>query len=100
MRFLLLLPLLLGAALSVAAELPAEVADHLARRELCQHFRDEPWPEGNSLEDRERRSHIVSQIDSNCTGLEQAGQDLRRRYIGQPSVIRELDRSSVSVPSQ
>jgi hypothetical protein len=46
------LGLLLAASPSWAAEsYPQDVAEYIERRETCEHFREEPWPEGSSAED-------------------------------------------------
>jgi hypothetical protein len=45
------------------------------RRELCEHFRAEPWPEGQSVEDKERRAFIAGQLDRYCKDTRQALRD-------------------------
>lgn len=60
---LTLVPMLLAVTLA-AKEVPHDVAEFLRRAELCAHFRQEPWPEGKSAEDAERREFIVKQIEA------------------------------------
>jgi hypothetical protein len=35
---------------------------------LCEHFRQEPWPEGASDEGRERRAFLARQLERFCGG--------------------------------
>ncbi len=59
MRNILARFFLLATPILAVAELPKEVAEFVERRELCEHFRQEPWPEGTSTEEHERRDFIV-----------------------------------------
>ena len=83
---------LLAAPILAAAELPKEVAEFVDRRELCEHFRQEPWPEGTSTEEHERRDFIVNQIKQFCTGSDEVAQKLRRKYKNEQAVIEKLDK--------
>jgi hypothetical protein len=53
----------------------SQLAPCIQQRELCAHFRAEPWPEGSSVEDKERRDFIAGQLDRYCTGTSQAVRD-------------------------
>ena len=86
---LIFVPILLTAALATE-EVPKDVAEFLRRGELCDHFRQEPWPEGGSEEERERREFITKQIEELCTGLPEAGSSLREKYRGKSSVLEKL----------
>lgn len=67
MRNILALFFMLAATELAAAELPKDVVDINERHELCEHFQQEPWPEGTSTEEHERRDFIVNQIKQFCT---------------------------------
>ncbi len=71
--------------------MPQDVGEFLRRAELCVHFRQEPWPEGKSAEDAERRDFIVRNIEQFCTGLAEEDRSLREKYRGESSVIKALD---------
>lgn len=76
-----------------AEQVPSDVAEFLRRTELCAHFRQEPWPEGKSAADTERRGFIVNQIEEFCTDLPEAKRNLRDKYLDHPSVISELNKA-------
>lgn len=82
--------LLSGSALAAEAY-PQEVATYIERRELCEHFRQEPWPEGASAEDRQRREFIASQWDRYCRGSDQALRELKRKYKANQAVMDRLE---------
>lgn len=89
---LTLVPILLAPTLA-AAEVPHDVAEFLQRAELCTHFRQEPWPEGQSAEESERRKFIVKQIEEFCTGLPEANRKLRDKHLREPAVINKLNKA-------
>ena len=43
-------------------ELPHEVRVFTERREACDHFRGEPWPEGGHDDDRARRKELTAKM--------------------------------------
>ncbi len=92
MRNILALFFLLATPILAAAELPKEVLKLIEQRELCEHFRQEPWPEGMSIEESERRDFIVNQIKQFCTDFYEASQKLRRKYRNEHAVIEKLDK--------
>ena len=89
---LTLVPILLAPTLA-AEQVPHDVAEFLRRTELCAHFRQEPWPEGKSEADTERREFIVDQIEEFCTDLPEANRNLREKYFDDPSVISGLNKA-------
>ncbi len=89
---LTLVPILLAPTLA-AEQVPHDVAEFLRRTELCAHFRQEPWPEGKSAADTERREFIVNKIEEFCTDLPEANRNLRKKYFDDPSVISELNKA-------
>jgi len=48
--------------------LPDEVTEFIEQRTLCEHFRAEPWSEGNTSEELERREFLIEQSQRYCTG--------------------------------
>ena len=55
-------------------DLPKDVRDFVARRDICQHFLgEEPY-------DAERRRYLEEAIRENCSGTEKRYQSLRKRY--------------------
>lgn len=74
-----------------AENMPKDVAEFLKRGELCEHFRQEPWPEGESEEETERRKFIAKQIEEFCTGLPETRLNLQEKYRGKPSVLEKLN---------
>jgi hypothetical protein len=94
MRSLYVLALLLVTPLVAGEGFPADVTEFLNRRGLCEHFRQEPVPEGGSNEEIERRTFIASKIDQFCTGLNEAEANLRHKYRSQRAVINRLEEHS------
>ncbi len=88
------LALLIGvlwAGASLAEEgYPADVAQYIERRELCVHFQQEPWPEGASVGEEERRAFIASQLERNCKGSDEAGRALKNKYRNNQAVMDAL----------
>lgn len=78
------------ARVSAGAALPADVRAFIEDRDLCDHFRSEPWPEGDSAQDRARRRELVEGVRTACAGTDRRLTDLRRRYAGDATVIRAL----------
>ncbi|MGH8354225.1 MAG: hypothetical protein ACRERY_11970 [Pseudomonas sp.] len=81
---------LFAASLFAAENLPHEVADFIERREVCEHFRQEPWPEGASVEDTERRAFIAGQFERFCRGSDNAIQELKKKYENDRAVMERL----------
>lgn len=69
---------------------PVEVRAFLDDRDTCEHFRDEPWPESDSTEDRARRRRLIEGIRKSCAGTDHALADLLVRYRDDPAVMRLL----------
>lgn len=84
--------LLMPATLLAAQKYPPEVARYLERRELCEHFRGEPWPEGSSPADKGRREFLVRQFKRYCKGSDAALRELQRKYRNNRSVVERLDK--------
>lgn len=71
--------------------LPHDVERFIERREVCEHFRGEPWPEGSTREDAERRSFVARELEKHCAGSDAQLAALRRKYRNDKTVIRTLE---------
>jgi alpha-D-ribose 1-methylphosphonate 5-phosphate C-P lyase len=70
---------------SVAADgHPPEVAKYIERCEICEHFRQEPWPEGSTVDDKERREFLVSQFERYCKGTDKCYWRTKEKVQEQP----------------
>ena len=69
---------------------PADVRAFVDDRDLCDHFRGEPWPEGDSAEDRARRQEIVEGVRTACAGTDRRLDALKHRYRDDQGVMRVL----------
>ena len=82
-----------GLASNVVAgeyQLPSEVDDYLHERNLCEHFRGEPF-EGNSPEQIERRKFIFESLEIYCAGTDRRLAALKRRYKDNTVVMEKLN---------
>lgn len=96
-QWLAVLGVLCTGASSAEGSYPREVSDYIERREICEHFRQEPWPEGPSTEDKERREFITAQSDRYCKGTDQAIRALQRKYKNDKSVIERLGKYETDI---
>lgn len=83
--------LLWAGAPSAAEGVPRDVAEYVARREVCEHFRQEPWPEGSSAEDKDRREFIARQLAGACSGADRALRELKEKYGKDRAVMDRLN---------
>ncbi|AKU13309.1 hypothetical protein AzCIB_3416 [Azoarcus sp. CIB] len=88
--------LLSGAALATEIY-PQEVSEYIERREVCEHFRAEPWPEGDSSEERERRDFIAAQLHQHCMGSDKALRELIAKYRDSRVVMDRLERYEADI---
>ncbi len=65
--------------------IPGDVANFIQRRDVCDHFRGEPY-EG----DPERRRFVEQQSNRYCTGTDRELAALRRKYSANPAVLDRL----------
>jgi hypothetical protein len=96
-QWLVVLGVLCPTALLAEESYPLEVSDYIERREVCEHFRQEPWPEGSSTEDKGRREFIAAQSDRYCKGTDQAIRELKRKYKNDKSVIKRLEKYETDI---
>ncbi len=61
-------------------ELPDEVAAFVELRDGCDHFRGEPWPEGDDPGSKSRRQFILQNLKETCTGTDRQLRKLRSKY--------------------
>lgn len=88
--------LLAGAALATEIY-PQDVSGYIERREVCEHFRGEPWPEGASNEERERRDFLAAQLNRYCKGSDQAIRELKAKYGDNRVVMDRLERYEAEI---
>jgi hypothetical protein len=92
---------LLLAVTSLATEgYPQEVAEYIERREICEHFRQEPWPEGSSAAEKERRAFIAGQFELYCKGSDQTIRELKSKYKNNQTVIDRLEKYETKIEEQ
>ena len=72
-----------------APALPDEVASYVEERELCEHFRSEPF-EGSEPAQLERREFLRQSIDIHCAGTDRRLAALKRRYRHDAAVMAAL----------
>ena len=72
------------------SNLPTDVKSFVEQRDGCDHFRGEPWPEGNDPEDKERRDFISKNLDNLCTGTDKSLKALRNKYRDDRAVAELL----------
>lgn len=85
MRLMLPLLALIAASPATAADLPPDVANFLARRERCDHFR------GEDSDDPARIAEIRQGLAANCRGTDAELARLKRRHAGRSAIRARLD---------
>lgn len=94
---LLVLGVLLAGASLATEGYPPEVTQFIERRDTCEHFRQEPWSEGSSAEEKERRGFIAAQFERYCKGSDQAMRELKRKYKGNRTVMDKLEKYEADI---
>ena len=81
---------------------PPDVRAFLDDRDLCDHFRSEPWPESDSAEDRARRNELVDGMKTTCAGTDRRLAALKRKYRAHAVLIKLLSEfePSIETPAQ
>lgn len=92
--------ILLAGSLLAAESYPQEIVGYIERREICEHFRQEPWPEGISPEEKERKEFLSGQLDRYCKGTDQALRELKIKYKNNQSVMNRLEQYEASIEGQ
>lgn len=91
---------LLAGSLLAAEAYPLDVAKYIERREVCEHFRQEPWPEGTSLDEKERRKFLAAQLDRYCTNSDRLLRELKGRYKDNQSVLNRLKEYEATIEAE
>jgi hypothetical protein len=89
-RFVLFTFLLLAFCNAGASELPSEIQSFIDDRDICDHFRGEPWDSGNEPDVKERREFISKSIKKFCTGTDKRLFNLRQKYRNNQDVIERM----------
>ena len=74
-----------------------EVRVFTERREGCDHFRGEPWPEGDEAWMRERREQLIKGMRDACTGTDAELARLRAKYRDDVELAKMLGEFETSV---
>ena len=82
--------LVVVSTISTAAELPVGVQLFIDKRNICDHFRGEPWDPGDEPEIKERREFNFKNIRELCTGTDKRLTHLRHKYRNNQKVIDRL----------
>lgn len=69
---------------------PHEVRAFIDRRAECYHFRGEPWPEGDSAYELERRKELTAEMKNACAGSDARLIALREKYRDDANVVAAL----------
>ena len=78
---------------------PRDVQSFLNRRNTCDHFRGESF-EGNSPEQRERRTFIIRQLERYCTGTDKQLAALTQKYRGSKMIMEQLNQYEDNIEGQ
>jgi hypothetical protein len=69
---------------------PHEVRVFLDQRDSCDHFRGEPWPEGNDLQAVARRKALRDAMATSCKGTDARLIELRAIYRNDADILGAL----------
>lgn len=89
-RYIFIALVLAASAHADSGSLPAEVEAFIRDRDLCDHFRGEPF-EGNSPEQVERRAFVFESLEIYCPGTDRRLAALKKRYKNDSAVMKRLD---------
>ena len=71
--------------------LPVEAAAFITDRDVCDHFREEPY-ENNGKEQIERREFVFQSLEIFCPGTDRRLAALKKRYKNDSNVLRLLNK--------
>ena len=77
--------------------LPPDVRAFVDDRDGCDHFRGEPWSEGNDPEVKGRREFIFQNLKELCTGTDKRLKELRKKYRHEKLISELLDGYEVKI---
>ena len=92
MKSLLVTLLVLSQLVLADTRFPSDVQLFSETREGCDHFRGEPWSQGDKPDWKERRDFIFKNIEELCKGTDKQLAELRAKYRENPAVIERLRR--------
>ena len=92
MKSLLVMLLVLSPLVLADTRFPSDVQLFSDTREGCDHFRGEPWRQGDDPEFKERRDFIFKNIEELCKGTDKRLAKLRDKYRENPAIIERLRR--------
>ena len=72
--------------------LPADVITFVDRRDGCDHFRGEPWDNGDDPIKKERREFIIKNLNEFCTGTDKQLEELREKYRDDATLSNLLEK--------
>lgn len=78
---------------------PADVRAFLDDRDLCDHFRGEPWPKGDSADARARRRELIDGVRTACAGTDRRLDALKVRYRDDPAIMQLLSGFETGIES-
>jgi hypothetical protein len=89
--------LLCAIALAARAEepLPPDVRSFVEQRDICDHFRGEPYggpSDRETVEQRERREFVIASQQKYCTGTDKRLAELKLKYRDHTKVLDRLNR--------
>jgi len=88
--FIILALWLATSAQAAGTQLPSEVEAFIRDRDLCDHFRGEPY-EGDSPEQTRRREFVFESLEIYCPGTDRRLAALKKRYANNGEVMIHLN---------
>jgi len=87
--------LLCVVSLAARAEepLPPDVKSFVDQRDICDHFRGEPYggpSDSETVEQRERREFVIASQQKYCTGTDKRLAELKLKYRDDSKVLDHL----------
>ncbi|MBP6748094.1 MAG: hypothetical protein KA144_00525 [Xanthomonadaceae bacterium] len=76
---------------------PHEIRAFTERRETCDHFRGESWPDGDEPWAIERREQLIKGMRDGCTGTDAELARLRAKYRDDAELAKLLGEFETSV---
>jgi hypothetical protein len=83
--------------------LPPDVKAFVEQRDLCDHFRGEPYAgpsNDETVDQRRRRDFIIASQQKYCTGTDKRLAELKLKYRDEPDVLGRLNRYEEQIESR
>jgi hypothetical protein len=74
--------------------LPPDVQSFIEQRDICDHFRGEPYDgpaAGDTAEQRQRREFVIASQQKYCKGTDKRLAELKRKYRDDSQVLDRLN---------